>query len=326
MSYVSVLNICIAVVIVMTIAVFIFGIVVSRNPEKQKPVIIAFVCNMVFLVAFLAVVIFARKQELAPLMAGLCAVLPLLSYFLSFILFKRRREGSKMQSAWGGYQAQGSSLEDLSEPRDAHLLTGFEMPQVDGTGEYATAQIPLSDIDKTQPLKPISAQDIAAATSAASGAVPNTAFSNTGISHAGAHTNIAQDPFFSDNAALSIGTTATPNTMNKKMGTASSLPTDTIYAKNSADGQEKDNSEIIAQAHACQKEQNYSKAAELYAQAAKMSTNSGQQGSLVLDEVICYIMAQQGDKAKKLAAELLNSKTLDANLAMQLKEVVDLMP
>ena len=318
----------------MTIVVFIFGIIVSRNPEKQKPVIVAFVCNMVFLVAFLAVVIFARKQELAPLMAGLCAVLPLLSYFLSSILFKRSSEGSKMQSAWGGYQAQGSSLEDLSEPRDAHLLTGFEMPQVDGTGEYTTTQIPLSDIDKTQPLKPISAQDIAAVTNAASSTVSNAASSTA--SSVGAHSNIVQDPFFSDNIAPSTNAAATANTMNDATSVASHLPADSIYAENSslnnsfysgnnAGVQIEDNSEIIAQARACQKEQSYSKAAELYAQAAKMSSNSSQQSSLVLDEIICYTMDNQHEKAKKLALELLNSETLDPNLALQLKEVVDLM-
>ena len=362
MSYVLVLNICIAVVIAATIAVFIFGIIVSRNPEKQKPVIVAFVCNIIFLVTFLAVVIFARRQSLAPVMAALCAVLPLLSYFISSILFKRNQEGKKMQSAWGGYEGQGASLSDLSNEADEKMMAGIDVPQsieelrdfnamqnagalqnqasieadkymnpqnlsskenekVElGAHGIATSDIfpYLSDLDKTQPIKPISAQGAASEVNAASlsGEHP----SSSGHFNNGEHLTSANHLSGQHSAgASSMGG------QHSAAGNASAVGPSSSPTAAAASDESKDNSDLIAKARVRQKEKDYTKAAELYSQAAQIATDPAQQSSLVLDEIICYTMAQQYDKAKKLADELLNSGNLSENLAAQLKEVVDLM-
>ncbi len=384
-SYVLVLNICIAVVIVATIGVFIFGVIVSRNPEKQKPVIVAFVCNIIFLVAFLAIVVFARRQGLAPIMAALCAVLPMLSYFLSSILFKRNQEGKKMQSAWGGYEGQGSSLADLSNKEDERMMAGIDdIPQsiddlknmdalqssisqngalqndalqngalqnVDalqnadalqaqdtntiadskktsdqefkdqgvqlGTHSVTSSDIfPfLSDMDKTQPIKPISVNK--------DGEHPASAANTTSASGvAGVSASNASNADSTSNAAGASAATAKTAANPTK---AAKTTKTTEAAKTTEATKTKDSSDLVAKARVAQKEKEYIKAAELYAQAAGMTTDLAKQSSLVLDEIICYTMAQEYEKAKKLANELLNSKRLDENLAAQLKEVVDLM-
>ncbi len=371
MSYVLVLNICIAVVIAATIAVFIFGIIVSRNPEKQKPVIVAFVCNIIFLVAFLAVVIFARRQSLAPVMAALCAVLPLLSYFISSILFKRNQEGKKMQSAWGGYEGQGASLSDLSNEADEKMMAGIDVPQsieelrdfnamqnagalqnqasieadkyMDpqnlsskenkkvelGAHGIATSDIfpYLSDLDKTQPIKPISAQGAASEVNAGSlsGEHPSSSghFNNgehlTSANRSSGQHSAGTSSMGGQHSAAASAAASSAASASTAAG-ASSSPTAAAESDES-----KDNSDLIAKARVRQKEKDYTKAAELYSQAAQIATDPAQQSSLVLDEIICYTMAQQYDKAKKLADELLNSGNLSENLAAQLKEVVDLM-
>ncbi len=122
MSSALVFNICVAVIVVATIAVFVFGMVMSRKPERQMPVIVAFVVNALVIVAFLLLVAFGRQQTVAPYVAGACVVLPFLSYLIASKVAKRRREGDKMDNAWGAYQVPGAQLADLNNASDQALF------------------------------------------------------------------------------------------------------------------------------------------------------------------------------------------------------------
>ena len=122
MSSALMFNICVAVIVVATIVVFVFGMVMSRRPEHQMPVIVAFVVNALVIVAFLLLVAFGRQQAVAPYVAGACVVLPFLSYFIASKVAKRHREGDKIDDAWGAYQAQGAQLADLNNAQDQALF------------------------------------------------------------------------------------------------------------------------------------------------------------------------------------------------------------
>lgn len=122
MSSALMFNICVAVIVVATIVVFVFGMLMSRRPEHQMPVIVAFVVNALVIVAFLLLVAFGRQQAVAPYVAGACVVLPFLSYFIASKVAKRHREGDKIDDAWGAYQAQGAQLADLNNAQDQALF------------------------------------------------------------------------------------------------------------------------------------------------------------------------------------------------------------
>ncbi len=122
MSSALMFNICVAVIVVATIVVFVFGMLMSRRPEHQMPVIVAFVVNALAIVAFLLLVAFGRQQAAAPYVAGACVVLPFLSYFIASKVAKRHREGDKIDDAWGAYQAQGAQLADLNNAQDQALF------------------------------------------------------------------------------------------------------------------------------------------------------------------------------------------------------------
>ena len=116
-------NLCVGIIVAVTVIVFIFGMVMSRKPEAQAPVIVSFVVNAIVIVVFLLLVAFGRQQAAAPYIAGACVVLPFLAYFVTAKLSKRKREGDRMEDAWGGYQGQGTSLSDLDSAQDRMRLS-----------------------------------------------------------------------------------------------------------------------------------------------------------------------------------------------------------
>ncbi len=150
-------NVCVAIIVILTLAGFVAGLVQAKSHEERVPVVAAFTAQVVVVALFLVLVAGMHKSGAVPVVLALaCAVLPIAVYSIV-----QRCCAKKKAEAGADAQASGDDVARDARSKDDvwnNLRGPAQAPQpvqADKAGQADRGSRPAPTTQPAQPLRPV---------------------------------------------------------------------------------------------------------------------------------------------------------------------------
>ena len=175
-------NVCVAIIVILTLAGFVVGLVRAKSDEERIPAVAAFTAQVVVVAVFLVLVAGMHKSGAVPVVLALaCAVLPIVVYLIAQRACggaganaaqvgqvageAAARDGRSKDDVWNNLRGPGQAAQPVQPVPQQAQAGGRAQPAWTGQAQASQAgQVPTAQT--VQPLRPVPVEQLSQDTQA----------------------------------------------------------------------------------------------------------------------------------------------------------------